>query len=63
MTPLKSDVTDLKSETDLVKTKILKMDMIIDNELRVNIQRAAWDILICPEICMTPWNPAANLKC
>lgn len=54
MTPLKSDVTDLKSETDLVKTKILKMDMIIDNELRVNIQRAAWDILICPEICMTP---------
>ncbi len=38
---LKSDVCDLKSDMNTVKTKIIKMDMIIDNELRVNIQRVA----------------------
>lgn len=38
---LKSDVCDLKSDMNTVKTKIIKMDMIIDKELRVNIQRVA----------------------
>lgn len=38
---LESDVDNLKSDTQDVKQKISIIDLTLDNEIRVNIQRAA----------------------
>ena len=49
---LKSDIGNLKSDVQDIKQKITKIDLTLENEIRVNIKRVAEGHLICREICM-----------
>ncbi|MCM1046443.1 MAG: hypothetical protein NC417_13135 [Candidatus Gastranaerophilales bacterium] len=41
MQGMKAEIQDLKTDLEEVKEKVTKIDLTIDNEIRVNIQRVA----------------------
>ena len=41
MTDMKRDMTDMKQDIGLLKHKVMRVEMVIENEIRVNIQRVA----------------------
>lgn len=41
MTEMKSDIAGLKTDMTEVKSRVAKIDLTIENEIRVNIQRVA----------------------
>ena len=41
MQDMRQDMQDMKQDISDIKQKVTKMDLVIENELRVNIQRVA----------------------
>ena len=54
MQGMKNEMQDMKDRTQVIEQKVTGVHLILENEIRVNIQRVAKGILIYREISMMP---------
>ena len=62
MQDMRQDMQDMKQDISDIKQKVTKMDLVIENELRVNIQRVAEGHLDLPRNLHEAMKPSSEVE-